>query len=277
MINEEELKRRRIEAEEALDLFAELVGRVVIQHEMLNSEIRRAAEDALTVAEEAAGGSIIGKDVVERLLYKHLASEIRQNFVSILSSTFGRLTPGLKGLPEFLEWVDELSKMLSAENNLRNHIIHSEYFRDAHSSGIDEINGASLALQRRGRYSIRRFTREFLLNFLKFQNELIFSVMRLRDDINSGCDDLFEQAEIYAPNIEAMDERIERRHAGKASVKWLVVQYLGNEVLGTLRDTYQIAKIGELDIQYSDDDQAFDSLLRKFPSDWLNRESDHQS
>jgi hypothetical protein len=267
MSYEEKLEQRRFDAESALELFAELIGRVAIQHEMLNSQIRRAAEDAFEAAEWQAGGSILEQDVIERLLYKHSASELRQNFVSVLSSSFKRLTPGLRDSQAFSDWLKELGQMLAAENSLRNHIIHSEYFRDAKTVGVDEISGASLANQRKGRYSIRRFTRDFMLDFLRVQSELIFVVMRLQDDINEGCADLFEQAEIYAPDHESMLRRIERRHEGQATVQWLVVQYLGNEVMGRLREAYKSARLGELNIQYSDGDEVDRSTLGMTPPD----------
>lgn len=265
MSYDEKLKQRRVEAESALDLFAELIGRVAMQHEWLNSQIRRAGEDAFAAMEWETGGSILEKDVIERLLYKHSSSELRQNFLSILSSTFKRFTPDLGDSPEFADWLEELGKMLTAENSLRNHIIHSQYFRDPETIGVDEISGSSLANQRKGRYSIRRFSRDFMLDFLRVQNELLFVILRLHDDINSGCDDLFEQAEIRAPNLESMDRRIERRVGGQATVEWLVVQYLGNEVLGRLREAYNSARLGELNIQYSDGDEADRSTMGMTP------------
>ena len=58
----EDIRRRKAETAEAIDLFADLIGRVALNHEFLNGEIREVLKDAFEIA-----GIPFEQDVADRL------------------------------------------------------------------------------------------------------------------------------------------------------------------------------------------------------------------
>lgn len=167
--------------EGTIELFAELIGRVVINHEDINRILRAYTTIMRCNLTEWNYGVFDENDPVEAFKNTLTDSELREYFKFIFlkwHDTQFRLL----GKPEFYEnYPETLMKCINKENKIRNEIIHSHM---TFMLGVAKARrGQSSRGKNRGKLAKKTIKRKDYLGFIGYQ-------IKLRRHIEDFCEQL---------------------------------------------------------------------------------------
>lgn len=172
--------------QEKIDLFADPIGRIAIQHESINSKIR------LTLETVFSSRVRLYPKTRERLIYSSTSLELRSLYSETVRQHFFELDCAYSESVSFGKCIDQLGRYLSNENTGRNRILHADW--DLASKNNENTLEATFKKSTKdGQLVTSIITADWLVGFIGFQHQLMRAVEEIydivfEDDINTARD-----------------------------------------------------------------------------------------
>lgn len=194
-MNEFERKKRVKKStlsDETFELFSELIGRITMRHEQINSIARTTLETRGLRRNQ----NVLGEQGWQQIVYDKSASRIRSLYLSVVPEILEDLIPGSRVSSPVQAFTRLLNKGLVEEAKWRNKLVHAEWSFERQPMPHETLVARSI----KAKYELNTFGRSELIEFHDLQTELAAFMAGLFDDASE------EERITYWLGLEALEE-----------------------------------------------------------------------